>query len=157
MGIKSFHKSEAKQLKVYTRKTTESTDDYEEIVSLCRENSDRVTMVANAPQDELFKSLLGARGFIFPSKFESCGLVSFEAMSAGCPVIYTVPDADYFLTQSPHNVKVPRRTVGAYSEAINQVDREEADKVGVWNMCKKKWSHEGFKGKVKALLEKHTL
>ena len=147
-GIKSFLKTDEPEVQIYTRKTTDKTDDYAEIVQVCVGEPDRLKLFDNVPQSQLFQSLKCAKGFIFPSKRESCGLVAFEAFSAGCPVIYSVPDSNFFLQDWELNRLVPRRIVSGYANAITDVCVTQGEKERMWKHVKEKWSADAFRDRL---------
>jgi glycosyltransferase involved in cell wall biosynthesis len=82
----------------------------------------------NATRDVVFDRLRRAKGCIFPSTRESMGLVPFEANCCGVPVVYTIEQSHRFLEPIGANVRVPRRTLKKYSEAIRQVDAADYNK-----------------------------
>lgn len=54
--------------------------------------------IVDAPRQRVIDALLRAKVLLFPSRYEaSGGIVSFEALSAGCKVIYTTPAPQYYL------------------------------------------------------------
>jgi glycosyltransferase involved in cell wall biosynthesis len=151
-GIKSFLKTDEGELQIYTRKTTDKADDYAEIVAVCDANTNRLKLFDNVPQRQLFESLKSAKGFIFPSKRESCGLVAFEAFSAGCPVVYSVPDSNFFLQDWDFNRLVSRRVVSDYANAIAGVNVTQTEKERMWQHVKTKWSADAFRNRLVTVL-----
>lgn len=49
----------------------------------------RVRFHGHAPRETLFQALQSARAAIFPSRSEAFGIAPIEAMSAGCPTIFS--------------------------------------------------------------------
>lgn len=148
-SIESFLVSKEKELRVFVKETTDKKDEYSEIEALCQAHSDRVKLFGNRPQSELFDSLLSAKGYIFSSKMESCGLAAFEAASCGCPVIYSVPDSRFFLGVWDKNSLVPRRVLSKYAQAIDSLEISLEEKVTAKKKMEKLWSSQSFKERVK--------
>lgn len=117
--------------------------------------SDKIQVKFNAPRKELEEELPRAKGLIFTSAFESSGgLVPFEALTAGLPVVWKHPAADHFLEKSKYSVKVEGKyTAKNFMKAMQKVNFPSyQERMAQHNFVKDFWSERKFKDRVEELV-----
>jgi glycosyltransferase involved in cell wall biosynthesis len=115
------------RLSILVQDPQQKDNEIPEILQITNSRDD-VEVIIDAPRDVVFDRLRRAKGCIFPSTRESMGLVPFEANCCGVPVVYTIEQSHRFLEPIGFNIRVSRRTLKSYAEAIRKVDTVTFDK-----------------------------
>jgi len=113
----------------------------------------RLVLHIDQPQHKLFEVLRRAKGFLFPSAYESMGLVGFESICCGTPVIYSNPNSSLFLDQVPGNVRVSG-SASNWAKVIRSFNTTLEDKKRIRKQTLGKWTSERCKTNLFEFIEK---
>ncbi len=81
---------------------------------------DKELCIFDAPREVIIQDLLQTRNLVFPSSYEaSGGIVSFEAASAGCKVLYTCGACEYYLKPYGAGIYIPSLTATNYRKVLD--------------------------------------
>ena len=121
-------------------------------ISSSAPKNNKLNWLGSSKNYELASQYSLYEGFIFPSRFEGCGLVAVEAMSCGTPVIMTnVGIGPHLLSEIPEFVvdknsqsivdDIIERTniIKAQRDKFSRAAREYALKYHSMQLCKEKW------------------
>lgn len=116
---------------------------------------DRVRVTGRVPREEMITQMAACDCYVMPSRVETFGIASIEALACGKPVIMTTTDAAHAIITPDNGVVVPVEDVSALASALRTMVAKavEYDPDSIRRGCYEKFSADAVVARLESVYQ----